>query len=103
MFKYWYRRILIMIVVFLIAAGGGYYLIEAQKYSIRQEVIGEAASDSTVIPGGMPVGIYLETDGVMILGTESIEGIDGMEYNPAEHLVKSGDYIVGLKDRKSVV
>ncbi len=100
MFKYWYRRILIMIVVFLIAAGGGYYLIEAQKYSIRQEVIGEAASDSTVIPGGMPVGIYLETDGVMILGTESIEGIDGMKYNPAEHLVKSGDYIVGLNGKK---
>lgn len=100
MFEYWYRRILIMIVVFLTAVGGGYYLIEAQRFSIRQEVSGEASSDTTVIPGGMPVGIYLETDGVMVLGTESIDGVDGMKYNPAEHLVKSGDYIVGFNGQQ---
>lgn len=100
MFKYWYRRILIMVVVFLSVAGGSYFLIEEQKFQIGQEVSAGADSDSLVIPGGMPVGIYLETDGVMILGTESLDGMDGMKYNPAEHLVKSGDYIVGFNGRK---
>ena len=94
MIKYWYRRILIMILVFVVFVGGSYILIEEQRISLKQEVSGETYEDTMVIPGGMPVGIYLETDGVMVLGTESITGIDGMKYNPAEHLVKSGDYIV---------
>ena len=94
MIKYWYRRILIMIVVFTVSVGGSYYLIEHRRTSIRQEVSGTTSNDTMVIPGGMPVGIYLETDGVMVLGTEGITGIDGMQYNPAAHLVKSGDYIV---------
>lgn len=100
MFKYWYRRILIMITVFAAVVGGSYCLIEQQRISVRQEVSGEPSPDTMVIPGGMPVGIYLETDGVMILGTERIQSIDGMQYNPAEHLVKSGDYIVGINGRK---
>lgn len=94
MFRYWYRRILIMIVVFLTAAGGSYFIIEEQHAAMRREVSGGTAGDTMVIPGGMPVGIYLETDGVMILGTEEITADDGMRYNPAEHLVKSGDYII---------
>lgn len=100
MFKYWYRRILIMIVVFLTVVGGSYFLIEEQRIGMGREVSGEPSEDTMVIPGGMPVGIYLETDGVMILGTEYIEAADGMKYNPAEHLVKSGDYIVGLNGRR---
>lgn len=100
MFKYWYRRILIMVVVFLTAVGGSYCLIEGERISMRQEVSGEPSGETMVIPGGMPVGIYLETDGVMILGTESIEAVDGMKYNPAEHLVKPGDYIVGINGQQ---
>ena len=37
----------------------------------------------------MPIGIYLETNGVMVLGTDAIEGIDGEKHNPSEHLVKA--------------
>ena len=29
----------------------------------------------------MPVGIYMETDGVMVLNTEKIEGVDGHDMN----------------------
>jgi len=89
-----------MVVVFAAAAGGSYCMIEARKDSIRQEVSAEASTDTMVIPGGMPVGIYLETDGVMVLGTEGITGMDGMVYNPAEHLVKSGDYIIGMNGQE---
>ena len=98
--KYWYRRILIMVAVFTTAVGGSYYLIEEKKVSMKQEVVAETAEDTMVIPGGMPVGIYLETDGVVVLGTESITGMDGMEYCPAGHLVKSGDYIIGFNGQK---
>lgn len=89
-----------MAVIFTAAVGGSYYLIEEKKVSMKQEVLAETSGDTMVIPGGMPVGIYLETDGVIVLGTENITGMDGMEYCPAEHLVKSGDYIVGFNGQK---
>jgi len=53
-----------------------------------------------LIPGGMPVGIYMETDGVMVLGTQEIRGADGIVVNPAKHLVKEGDYIVGVDSER---
>ena len=59
-----------------------------------------AAGGGTVLLGGMPVGIYMETDGVMVLNTEQIEGIDGKEYEPAANLVRSGDYITAVDHRE---
>ena len=76
--KYWYRRILIMIVTFLIAVAGGYYLIEFQQNRLEAEVNAATSSENMVIPGGMPIGIYLETEGVMVLGTDSITAEDGL-------------------------
>ena len=55
-----------------------------------------AAGSDTVLLGGMPVGIYMETDGVMVLNTEQIEGVDGKTYEPAGNLVRSGDYITAV-------
>lgn len=94
--KYWYRKILIMIVTFSVFVGGSYYLIEAEQGKIQKEVSAAASNKLMVIPGGMPIGIYLETNGVMVLGTNEIEGIDGGKYNPSKHLVKAGDYITKI-------
>lgn len=93
--RYWYRRILIMVLVFAIAAGGSWYLIESERARLEAEVNADT-SDELLIPGGMPVGIYLETEGALVLGTEKIEGDDGRTYEPAARLVKKGDYIIGL-------
>lgn len=46
-----------------------------------------------VIPGGIPVGIYVKTDGLLVLGTGRITGTDGLNYEPALNIVKTGDYI----------
>lgn len=95
--KFWYRRILIMFLVLSVSVGGSYCLLWMQQSSLEREVTAEPA-ETMVIPGGMPVGIYLETDGVMVLGTEAIEGRDGQMHEPAAHLVKEGDYIVAVND-----
>lgn len=50
--------------------------------------------------GGMPVGIYMETDGVMVLSTENLEGVDGEEHEPAAGLVQSGDYITAVNEQE---
>lgn len=46
-----------------------------------------------LIPSGMPIGITLKTDGILVLGTSVITGVDGMNYEPALNILKSGDYI----------
>ena len=77
--KFWYRRILIMILVLSVSVGGSYCLLQLQQSNLEREVAAEP-SETMVIPGGMPVGIYLETDGVMVLGTEAVEDKDGEKH-----------------------
>ena len=45
------------------------------------------------VPCGDPIGIYLKSDGIMVIGTGRITGEDGMEREPAYGKLKSGDYI----------
>lgn len=45
-------------------------------------------------PSGEPIGIYVETNGLLVLDTAEIEGKDGLIYAPGENLLKSGDYIL---------
>ncbi len=49
-----------------------------------------------LIPGGIPIGIYMDTNGVMVIDTESIEGSNGKLYYPSTDKIKSGDYIIGI-------
>ena len=49
--------------------------------------------DTELIPVGIPVGIYMETEGVMVVGTGEITDLNGNKIKPAEYILKSGDYI----------
>lgn len=89
-----------MVVVFSISVGGGYCLIDSKKKMFRQEVSAGTSEETMVIPGGMPIGIYLETKGVMVLGTDEITDMDGIKKEPSAHKVKAGDYIVGINHQK---
>lgn len=53
-----------------------------------------------VIPCGFPIGIYLQTDGVMIIGSGAVTGMDGLSHEPSLGIVKSGDYITSLNGEK---
>ena len=74
-----------MAVVFSVAVGGSYYLIRNRQEELKQEVNAGTAGSGLVIPGGMPIGIYLETDGVMVLGTQAVPGTGGIEKEPARN------------------
>ena len=92
-----YLFLLLLSAILAGTAGWGYAQAQAGKPAAQQaEASTEAASGNTVLLGGMPVGIYMETDGVMVLSTEQIQGIDGKEYEPAANLVRSGDYITAV-------
>ncbi|MBU3875761.1 SpoIVB peptidase [Faecalicatena sp. AGMB00832] len=96
----WQKQIMVMISAAFLAFGAGYFGWSAADAMEQTEVSTETISEDTVLLGGMPVGIYMETDGVMVLDTDHIKGVDGVEYEPAGHLVKCGDYITGLNGKK---
>jgi len=54
--------------------------------------------EKEVIPCGNPIGIYIETDGIMVLGTGVINAADGLNYEPALNKLKTGDYITKIND-----
>ena len=64
------------------------------------ESLAAEKEEDTVLLGGMPVGIYMETDGVLVLDTEKMTGMDGKEYIPAQGVVSSGDYITEVNHQK---
>lgn len=46
-----------------------------------------------LMTGGDTIGIEVNTNGIMVLGTGKVTGIDGNEYEPAKNIINSGDYI----------
>lgn len=53
-----------------------------------------------LIPSGEPIGIYVKTNGVMVLGTSVITSMDGMNCEPALNKLKSGDYITAINGKQ---
>lgn len=49
--------------------------------------------EKEVIPMGYPVGIYVQTDGVLIIDTGSFASAKGKKVSPAKNLLLPGDYI----------
>lgn len=61
-----------------------------------------------VIPSGEPIGIYVKTEGVMVIGTTSFEASDGRMISPCEGLFQAGDYITqvdgySIEDKNSLI
>lgn len=63
--------------------------------NIRIDVIEE----KYLYPCGFSVGIKIRTDGILVLGTGIINGKDGLNYEPALNILKSGDYIVAMNGK----
>ncbi len=50
--------------------------------------------DMELIPAGIPVGLYVETNGLMVISVGEFEGEQGIHYSPAKYILKTGDYIL---------
>ena len=49
-----------------------------------------------VLVSGSPVGIYMETKGVLVIDSGEITDREGIRRTPAEHIIQSGDYICDI-------
>ncbi|MEG1847037.1 MAG: SpoIVB peptidase [Lachnospiraceae bacterium] len=56
----------------------------------------QVIEDRTLIPAGIPIGIYVKTEGVLVIGTGKFKGIDGLWQEPAVPVLQAGDYIEAI-------
>ncbi len=52
--------------------------------------------DTQVIPCGVPVGIYIRTEGVYVVEVTKVETGGNAALSPAKHVLKAGDYITAV-------
>ena len=67
-------------------------IIGAFGFPIRRIVL-DVVPEIEVIPLGVAIGVRINTDGVMVLGTNSFLGADGESHNPSDGLLLGGDLI----------
>lgn len=61
-----------------------------------KQVSVDVVDETYVMPVGVPVGLYIHTKGVMVLGTGKVTNLDGDVSEPAKSIFKSGDYILNI-------
>lgn len=64
-----------------------------------KEVSVHVVEKNYVMPSGIPIGIYTKTKGILIIGTGKVTASDGLVYEPADQIVKSGDYILKMNGK----
>lgn len=79
----------------MIAGEQGSYQVGLKLFGLikLKDIQVDVVDTRYAIPCGSPIGIYLKSDGVMVIGTGRITGPDGMEVEPAFGILKTGDYI----------
>lgn len=89
--------------------GFSLYGEEVGRYSLEVELFGlfsfreiqvEVVEEEMVVPCGCPIGIYLDMDGILIVGTGQVTDLQGNTSEPAYGLVRSGDYILQVDDQE---
>ena len=61
-----------------------------------KEIQVDVVETQYAVPCGVPVGIYLESDGVMVIGTGELTNEKGQVVEPAAGILRSGDYIEAI-------
>ena len=59
----------------------------------------DVVDEKYAVPSGLPVGIYLKSKGVMVIGTGEVKTSTGEPAEPAAGILKSGDYIEAINGR----
>ena len=56
----------------------------------------QVIQDKMLIPSGIPIGIYVKTNGVLVVGIGEFENSDGDTVSPAKYVLQKGDYILKI-------
>lgn len=79
------------------------YATDVDTYQLQLKLLGiiplkevevSVIEDESLVPAGIPVGIYVKTEGVLVVGVGEFTGLNGSESAPTRYILKTGDYII---------
>lgn len=56
------------------------------------------AEEQSLYAVGMPVGIYMKMNHVLVVGTKELTSLEGIHSEPGKNIVQLGDYILSIND-----
>lgn len=56
----------------------------------------QVIEDELLTPAGIPIGIYVKTKGVLVIGVGDFKTLQGGNSAPARYLLKTGDYLLSV-------
>lgn len=73
-------------------------VLQEKPLPSQDTATGEEITEAThmVMPSGVPIGIYVKTDGVMVIGTGEVKSKKGENSSPCKGIIESGDYILAI-------
>ena len=78
------------------------YANNTDEYKLQLKLLGfiplkevevQVIEDKKLTPAGTPIGIYVKTEGVLVVGVGEFTGADGTAKAPSKYILKTGDYI----------
>lgn len=81
---------------------------EVGEYQLKLKLFGlfnvktvtiNVTDENQLIPCGIPIGIYMKTNGVLVVNTGDITNLAGMSVSPSTDILKAGDYITSVNDQ----
>lgn len=77
-----------------------HYVVNLKLFGIfpLKSVDIEVIQDKKVIPAGIPIGIYVKTKGVLVVGIGEFENENGQIVSPTKYILQPGDYILEIND-----
>lgn len=84
------------------ASKGGSYRMDTRLFGMihLKKTKVKVLESKEVVPCGLPIGIYIKTKGLLVLDTQILNCKDGLNYEPAKNIVRSGDYILEINGKK---
>ncbi len=75
------------------------YNLELQLFGLfaLKDVELQIVKEEYLIPAGIPIGIYLQTKGVMIVDVEEVACEQG-NYSPSKYILQKGDYVLAVNE-----
>ncbi len=101
-YRIWLMAALVVNLIVLAGFVMNNWYQEAQKTQDQglTKVSADVADRHYVMPVGMPVGLYIHTKGVMVLGTGKVENLADEVMEPAKTVFRKGDYILSINGTK---
>lgn len=78
------------------------YVLDLKLFGIipLKTVDVQIIQNKTLTPAGIPIGIYVKTQGVLVIGVGDFVGEEGQKVSPSQYVLQSGDYITQVNDEE---